>query len=102
MQGCFDELQQKLQRVNISSEGTVSTAASNPVVSHQQKENFHDCSEKEQILTISNVADNSDITSELPQEVPIGRERYRSLPLIYNITTNPSIDDQDGVVWKYV
>ena len=77
LQGCIDELKQKMQRVNIKP------TASYPV-SHQLKD---DDPEKE----------------EMPPQFSKEKVNERqSLPLIYSVTTNPSIDDQDGEVWKYV
>ena len=94
LQGCFDELKQKMQQVNLASKETVSTT-SNPS-SHQLKEDLHDGSEKEDMLT---GIITSNVVSKLQyrKEKAIGRQ---SLPLIYNVMTNPSIDDHDGEVWK--
>ena len=102
LQGCFDELKQKLQRVNITSKDQISTA-SNPVLL-QQKEIFQDDFEKKEILNSNITSDVDDVTSEpeSSEEKPIVSQRLQSLPLIYNVTTNPSLDDQDGEVWKYV
>ena len=102
LQGCFDELKQKLQRVNITSKDQISTASS-PAL-HQQKKIFHDDFEKEEILNGSITSDVGNVTSEpeSSEEKSIVSEKLQSLPLIYNVTTNPSLDDQDREVWKYV
>ena len=97
LQGCFDELKQKLQRVNITSDHTVSTAPL-PVLKETLSER------KEMLNSItSDVVNKSDVISESPEstnEESNLSQGLRSLPLIYNVGTNPSIDDQDGEVWK--
>ena len=99
LQGCFDELKQKLQTVNITSDDIVVTT-SNPIL-HQQKEISH---EKKEMLNsnTSDVVDNSDVTSKSSKENPSVSQRMRSLPRIYNATINPSLDDEDGEIWRYI
>ena len=95
LQGCFDELKQKMQRVNLASNAETVSTTSNPS-SHQLKENLHDDSEKEDMLT--GIITSNDVSKlQYRKEKAIGRQ---SLPLIYNVMTNPSIDDHDGEVWK--
>ena len=88
-----DELQMKLQRVSITSD--TDFAASNPLpLAHQQVSQNN--SPREEILN-SDTVDNSDNASE-----PAESRRIRSLPRIYVVTVNPSLDDEDGEIWKCV
>ena len=97
---CFDELKQKLQRTNSTFNNTV-TAVSSQVL----KQGCHDeISTKEQLQgsVTDNIANKSEITfpSHKPnEEKPILFQGHRSLPRIYNLTTDPSTD-QDEKIWR--
>jgi len=109
---CFDELKQKLQKINIGSSNAATTLSS--TVSKQQKEVCHEevPTTKEEILSsiTSDVVNNSDVTSRPKSFDSLGptnakktlAKSSQSLPRIFYLTTNPSFDDQDGDLYKYV
>jgi len=80
-------------------------------VSKQQKEICHEKipTSKEEILSsiTSDVVNNSDVTSrskslDFTNAKSILAEGSQSLPHIFYLTTNPSLDVQDEDLWKYV
>jgi len=99
---CFDELKQKLQKTNIGSSNAVMALSS--IVSKQQKEICHEKfpTSKEEILSsmTSDVVNNSDVTSR-SKSLDFTNAKS-SLPRIFYLTTNPSLDVQDEDLWKYV
>lgn len=105
LQGCLDELKQKLQKINLTSRSTeISDTASHPGLKHQKKAH-HDDPAKEEVLDsdADSTSDNNDL-SRSPQSSN-GKTllcQRCSLPLIYSIMSSPSIDDQGGEVWGYV
>ena len=101
LQGCFDELKQKLQTVKITSDNLTPTT-SNPTL-HQPKEISRD--KEEMLNSITSDVNDSGITFKSAESghstnKPIGSQRLRSLPRIYNLRTNPSVDHQDEDVWR--
>ena len=103
LQACFDELKQKFQETNITS--TVSNQVLNNQVLKQEKKACHnEISTKKQLLNsgTDTATNNSDISflSLDNKEIPILFQSHRSLPRIYNLSTDPSADDQDGKIWR--
>ena len=101
LQEYFDELKQKLQRINSTCNNTATT-----VTGQKQKEvlRLHD-EEKKVLNTITSDASNDNGTSKSPEcnkDMSILFQGQRSLPHIYSLLNNPSIDDLDGDVWRYV
>ena len=86
LQECFDELRQKLHEISITPNSTVTTA-SNPVLK-QQNAVSHD-----ETFTSESFKSEEKLTLS---------QGSRSLPRIYNVVTNPSVDDQGGDVWRCV
>ena len=105
LQGCLDELKQKLQNISLASRSTeVSDTASHPALKRQKKVH-HDDFTKEEVF--DNDADSSNGNSDLPRSLESNKEitllsQRRSLPLIYSIMNNPSVDKQDDDIWGYV
>lgn len=105
-QECLDELKQAMQRSNVTSKSTEAIETlSNPGLK-QQKEVHCDVHVENQVLN-SDVVNNSDmdVISKLPEskeKLIEPRNSSRSLPHIFNKTINPSLDDEDGEVWRYV
>ena len=88
-----DELQLKLQRLGITSDTDFAT--SDPFsIAHQQVS--HTNSAREEMLN-NNSANNGDHAFESAES-----RRVQSLPHIYDVTVNPSVDNEDGEIWKYV
>jgi len=110
-QFCECSFDEKLQKINIGSSNAATTLSS--TVLKQQKEV---CDEqiptaKEELNNItSDVVNNSDVISRsksLDLLDPINAKSIlakgsRSLPRIFYLTSNPSLDDQDGDLYKYV
>ena len=96
LQGCLDELKQKLKAVNVTSRPTkaVDTA------SEQQKKAHHDALTKEKVFNSD--ADGASDKSDASNETKALSQNPCSLPLIYRVMSNPSVDDQDGEIWRYV
>ena len=96
LQGCLDELKQKLKAVNVTSRPTeaVDTA------SKQQKKAHHDALTKEKVFNSD--ADGASDKSDASNKIKTQSQNPHSLPLIYRVMSNPSVDDQDGEVWRYV
>ena len=84
----FDELKQKLQGMSITPDSTV-TALSNPVLKQQNA--ISQCDDE--TITSESLSSKEGLTLS---------QGSRSLPRIYNIMTNPSVDDQGGQVWRCV
>lgn len=102
LQECLDELKQNLKGIDITSRSNeaVDTLA-NPGLRKQKKAHQDACDEKD--VFSSDVVDYSDTTFESTKEEPtILSQSSRSLPRIYRVTTNPSVDDHDGEVWRCI
>ena len=105
LQECLDELKQNLKGIDITSRSNeaVHTLA-NPGLRKQKKAHQDACDEKD--VFSSDVVDYSDTTFNLlestKEEPTILSQSSRSLPRIYRVTTNPSVDDHDGEVWRCI
>ena len=75
---------------------------SNQVLKQEKKVCLDETSVKEQLLPVTSDPDNTTSKhSQLYENLILFQGRW-SLPLIYNLSTDPSVDDQDGNVWRYV
>ena len=102
-QECLGELKQAMQRMN--SNEAIDTL-SNLSLKQQKEGHCDDCVEVEELNSDINNTSDMDVVSKLPEseeEIPLKpRGSSRSLPRIYYKTTNPSLDEEDGGVWRYV
>lgn len=99
LQECFNEVKQNLRGINITS--TSNEAFSKPSLRRQKKLQHDDAFVEEEGLN----SDDGDATFTLlesSKEDPILSQSLHSLPRIYRVTTDPSVDDHDGEVWRYV
>ena len=98
---CLDKLKQGMQKINDDDE--VIDTLSNLSLKQQKEGHCDDCVEVEKL---NSDASDTDVVSKFPESkegIPIKpRGAYRSLPRIYYKTTNPSLDEEDGEVWRYV
>ena len=105
LQECLDEVKQNLEGINITSTSNeAADALSNPSLRRQKKIQHDDAFVEEEELN-SDVIEDDDTAFTLlqsSQEKPIQSQSSHFLPRIYRATTNPSIDDHDGEVWRYV
>lgn len=99
----LDELNQKLQGISITSKSTANTKSLPNLALKRQNavyQNKTPASDTARHSITSETVNNNDVTFESPES---GKEQHsRSLPRIYNLPTNPSIDSQNGDIFGYV
>ena len=98
LQECLDELKQNLEGINITSTSNEEIdTLSNRSLRRQKKIQDDDA-----FVLNSDAIDDDATTFTLlksSKEEPI---QSQTLPRIYRATTDPSIDDHNGEVWRYV
>ena len=93
-------LDRHTQRTNITSESN-HTVVSNQVLKQKKKECLGVISVKERLYpsVTSEPGSNTSNHLQLNENVTLSQGRW-SLPHVYNLSTDPSADDQDGNVWR--
>ena len=98
LQECLDEVKQNLQGISITSTSNEAVdTLSNLSVRRQKKIQHNDAFVEEEKLN-SDIIDDDDTSSK---ERPILTQSSNFFPRIYRATNDPSVDDQDGEVWRY-